>query len=438
MLFNGVIAANVMKSWTVEAASMPDGSQVELAGWVWDVREVGKIRFIILKDREGSIQVTVKKGDAPQGVWDAAAGLVKEDVILVKGVVKASRIARSGVEVMPSELRVLNRSKPLPIDIWGNVAQTELDARLRYRTVDLKRPESLVIFKASSAAVRAIRESLYDRGFIEVFTPKIISTSTEGGADLFPVQYFDAVAYLAQSPQLYKEELTASLERVFEVGPAYRAEKHSTTYHLNEFISVDLEAAFMNYRDVMSILEDVIINVYSNALKVPGVTDMNREISVPKKPFAVVSYDDALDMLGRKGINVKWGDDIPKEGLEALTGEIGSPFFLVNFPTSLRAFYTMPIEGDPSRSESFDLVIDGVEIVSGATRIHDRKLLENALISRGLNPANFESHLAAYEWGMPPHAGWGLGFYRLLMVMLRRSNIREVVLFPRDRNRLTP
>lgn len=136
------------------------------------------------------------------------------------------------------------------------------------------------------------------------------------------------------------------------------------------------------------------------------------------------------------------GDDIPKEGLEALTGEVGSPpFFLVNFPTSLRAFYTMPVEGDPSRSESFDLVIDGVEIVSGATRIHDRKLLENALISRGgLNPANFESHLAAYEWGgMPPHAGWGgLGFYRLLMVMLRRSNIREVVLFPRDRNRLTP
>lgn len=426
------------KQWTREVESLPDGTEVELAGWVWDIRDVGKIRFIILRDREGTVQLTIKRNHVSPKLWETAVSLAKEDVIAVKGTVKASQIAKRGVEVFPIELTVLNKSKPLPIDIWGNVSQTELDIRLKYRIVDLKRPESLTIFRASSEAARALRETLYERGFIEVFTPKIISTSTEGGADLFQVQYFETVAYLAQSPQLYKEELTASLERVFEIGPAYRAEKHSTTYHLNEFISVDLEAAFMDYRDVMDILEDVVINVYSSVIKVPGINELNNELSVPRKPFKVVTYDESLDILKKKGLEVKWGDDIPKEGLELLTSEVGSPFFLINFPTSLRAFYTMPMESDPSRSQSFDLVIDGVEIVSGATRIHDRQMLEKALIERGLNPANFESHLAAFNWGMPPHAGWGLGFYRLLMVMLRRSNIREVVLFPRDRIRLTP
>jgi len=426
------------KQWTREVESMPDGAVAELAGWVWDVRDVGKIRFIILRDREGTVQLTIKRNDVSPKLWETAVSLAKEDVVAVKGIVRTSQIAKRGIEVIPTELTVLNKSKPLPIDIWGNVSQTELDVRLKYRVVDLKRPESLTIFRASSEAARAIRETLYGKGFIEVFTPKIISTSTEGGADLFQVQYFETVAYLAQSPQLYKEELTASLERVFEIGPAYRAEKHSTTYHLNEFISVDLEAAFMDYRDVMSILEDVVINVYSSVTKVPGIHELNSELTVPKKPFKVVTYDESLDILRKKGLEVKWGDDVPKEGLELLSSEVGSPFFLVNFPTSLRAFYTMPIESDPSRSQSFDLVIDGVEIVSGATRIHDRQMLEKALMERGLNPANFETHLAAFNWGMPPHAGWGLGFYRLIMVMLRRSNIREVVLFPRDRTRLTP
>lgn len=422
--------------WTADIKPELDGREVTLAGWVWDVRDVGRIKFIILKDREGTVQVTVKRDSVSDDVWKAASSLNKEDVIMVRGIVKASRIARAGVEVEPIDIRLLNKASKMPIDIWGNVEETALDLRLRYRAVDLKRWENITTFKAMSEAVRAMRETLYGMGFVEVFTPKIIATSTEGGAELFVVQYFEKVAYLAQSPQLYKEELTASLERVFEIGPAYRAEKHDTTYHVNEFISVDIEAAFMDYRDVMGILEDVVVSAYDRVSRL--LSRVGRELKVPKRPFKVITYDDALGILEKRGIKVQWGDDIPKAGLEALSSEIGEPFFVIHFPTMLRAFYTKPLDNDESRSESFDLVIDGMEVTSGSTRIHDRKMLEEAMRKRGLNPENFQTHLEVFDWGMPPHAGWGLGLYRLMMVMLKAKNIREVILFPRDRYRLIP
>ncbi len=422
--------------WTSEVKPELDGKEVTLSGWVWEIRDVGRIKFIMLRDREGVVQVTVKRSSVNDETWDTVSKLSKEDVVSVRGIVRASKVAKTGVEVEPIEVKLLNKANPLPIDIWGNVDETMLDLRLRYRTVDLKRRSNVVLFKALSEVVRAMRATLYSHGFIEVFTPKIIATSTEGGAELFPVQYFERTAYLAQSPQLYKEELTASLERVFEIGPAYRAEKHDTTYHVNEFISVDAEAAFMNYRDVMGILEDVVVESYRATVGLLG--QIGREVKVPSKPFKVITYDDALSMLDKEGIKVKWGDDVPKEGLEALSKLIGEPFFIIHFPTMLRAFYTKPIEGDESRSESFDLVIDGMEVTSGSTRIHDKKELENAMKARGLNPDNFSTHLEIYGWGMPPHAGWGLGLYRLMMVMAGVRNIREVILFPRDRYRLSP
>ncbi len=425
--------------WTKNITPGLDGKEVVLAGWVWDVRDIGNIKFILLRDREGLIQLTVKKGTVPEDVWNVVSSLNKEDAIVVKGIVKASRIAKAGIEVFPSEVYIVARSKALPIDIWGSV-ETDLDTRLRYRSVDLKRPVNSLIFRASSEVTRAIRDSLYNHGFIEVFTPKIIVTSTEGGAELFTVQYFERVAYLAQSPQLYKEELTASLERIFEIAPAYRAEKHNTNYHLNEFISVDIEEAFANYMDVMDILEDVIINVHDRVNRAFS-DELNKygiEVRNPRKPFRRITYDEALDMLGKRGLKVDWGEDVPKNGMEILSEEIGEPFFIIHFPTNIRAFYTKPLDSDPRISESFDLVMGGLEIASGSSRIHDRGQLTEALRKRGLNPESFGSHLMIYDYGMPPHAGWGMGLYRLLMVLLRRSNIREVVLYPRDRFRLEP
>ncbi len=425
--------------WTRDITPELDGQEVVLAGWVWEVRDLGRIKFIVLRDREGFVQITVKKDAVPEQVWEACKGLNRENAIVVRGIVKASKIAKMGVEVVPREIHVVALSKPLPIDIWGTV-ETDLDTRLRYRPIDLKRPFNTLIFKIESDVTRIIREVLYEKGFIEVFTPKIITTCTEGGADLFAVQYFERIAYLAQSPQLYKEELVASLERVFEIGPAFRAEKHNTNYHLNEFISVDIEAAFMDYKDVMDILEEAIVCVYDQVRRRYG-EELKRhgiEIDDLKRPLPRITYDDALEILRKKGLNVKWGDDIPKAGLEVIGEEIGPAYFIIHFPTEARPFYTKPLDDDPVRSESFDLVIGGIEIASGSTRIHEKEMLVNALKSRGLNPEAFKMHLMIYDYGMPPHAGWGLGLYRLMMVLLKRQNIREVVLYPRDRWRVEP
>ncbi|MFB6469944.1 MAG: aspartate--tRNA(Asn) ligase [Vulcanisaeta sp. AZ3] len=425
--------------WTKDVTPELDGREVVLAGWVWDIRDIGSIKFILLRDREGMVQLTIKKSMVSNDVWSVVSTLNREDAIVIRGVVKASKIAKVGVEVFPSEVYVVARSKSLPIDIWGNV-ETDMDTRLKFRPIDLKRPVNSLIFRVESEVVHVIRDTLRSHGFIEVFTPKIIVTSTEGGAELFTVQYFERVAYLAQSPQLYKEELTASLERVFEIAPAYRAEKHNTNYHLNEFISVDMEEAFANYNDVMNILEDVIINVYDGIMRVFNneLSKYGIKIKVPKRPFRRITYDEALEMLSKKGLKINWGEDVPKNGMEMLSEELGEPFFIIHFPTDIRAFYTKPLDSDPRISESFDLVINGLEIASGSSRIHVKEQLIDALRKRDLDPKNFENHLMIYDYGMPPHAGWGMGLYRLMMVLLGRENIREVVLYPRDRFRLEP
>lgn len=422
--------------WTSEITPELHGKEVVLGGWVWELRDLGKVKFIVLRDREGFVQLTLKAGKTPEQVLKLFSELNREDVIVVRGVVEASKIAKRGVEVFPTDLWVLNKAKPLPLDIWSDTP--DLATRLRWRSVDLKRPRNLAVFTLSSEVLKEIRQVLYGERFVEVFTPKIIVTSTEGGAELFPVLYFERVAYLSQSPQLYKEQLTASLERVFEIGPAYRAEKHNTDYHLNEFISVDAEAAFMSYQDVMDVLEKIIRRVFTAVskheakLKEVGITPIASEISeVPR-----VDYDEAVDRLRGMGYAVRWGDDLNVEMQRALMKHYGPAYFIVNYPASLRPFYTKRREGD--KSESYDLIINGIEVASGATRIHRRDELEEEMRKRGLDPKLFESHLAVFDYGMPPHAGFGLGFNRLITAVLNLDNVRHAVLYPRDRYRVEP
>ena len=422
--------------WSSEITPELHGKEVVVAGWVWELRDIGKVKFLILRDREGFVQVTLKAGKTPDHVFKAFTDLGREDVVVVRGVVEASRIAKRGVEVYPLDIWVLNKAKPLPLDIWSETA--DLPTRLKWRSVDLKRPRNLAVFSLASRILREIREALYGERFVEVFTPKIIVTSTEGGAELFPVLYFERVAYLSQSPQLYKEQLTASLERVFEIGPAYRAEKHNTDYHLNEFISVDAEAAFMNYHDVMDLLEKIVRRV------VAAVAEEEKRLTeVGIKPVATelqgvprADYDETVDRLRQLGYNVKWGDDFTVDMQKALMKFYGPIYFIVNFPASLRPFYTKRRDGD--KSESYDLVINGIEVASGATRIHKRDELEEEMRRRGLDPRLFESHLAVFDYGMPPHAGFGLGFNRLVTALLNLDNVRHATLYPRDRYRVEP
>jgi nondiscriminating aspartyl-tRNA synthetase len=422
--------------WTVEITPELHGREVVVAGWVWELRDLGKVKFLVLRDREGFVQITFKAGKTPDHVFKTFDELGREDVVVVRGVVEASKIAKRGVEIFPLELWVLNKAKPLPLDIWSDTA--DLATRLKWRSVDLKRPRNLVVFSLASKILREIRNMLYEERFVEVFTPKIIVTSTEGGAELFPVLYFERVAYLSQSPQLYKEQLTASLERVFEIGPAYRAEKHNTDYHLNEFISVDAEAAFMDYNDVMDILEKMmkrvvaVVSEESGKLAEVGITPAVTELQkIPR-----VEYDEAIDKLRQLGYAVNWGDDLSVEMQKALMKFYGPVYFIVNFPAMLRPFYTKRREGD--RSESYDLIVNGIEVASGATRIHRRDELEEEMKRRGLDPRLFESHLAVFDYGMPPHAGFGLGFNRLVTALLNLGNVRHATLYPRDRYRVEP
>jgi aspartyl-tRNA synthetase len=276
--------------------------------------------------------------------------------------------------------------------------------------------------------------------FIEVNTPKIIGSATEGGADLFDFEYFSKKAYLAQSPQLYKEQLTLGLERVFEISPYFRAEPSHTVRHLSEFISVDLEAAFLDYVDIMDLVQELAIATI-NDLFVHHNEEMKHfenKLSIMVDTIPRITYQKCLDDLRGLGEKLEFGDDLSDPALKKL-GEIYQKFyFITEWPTKLKPFYILEQENKSELSKSFDLQYGYLEIVSGGTREHDPEKLKNKLLKKGLNPKSFSDHLKTFEWGMPPHSGCGLGFDRLMMILTNSSNIREVVLYPRDTDRLTP
>jgi nondiscriminating aspartyl-tRNA synthetase len=417
-----------------------DGEEVTLFGWVQEVRDLGALRFVILQDREGTIQVTILRKKASTEVLSKSEGLQKRYGIGVKGVVKKTDMTPRGVEVTPNEIRVFNIATPqLPIDITGKTP-AKLEARLDARALDLCQERNVATFKIQHAALHAIREFLFERGFLEVHTPRIIASATEGGAALFSVDYFERKAYLAQSPQLYKEQLVMSLERVFEVGPFFRAEESHTRHHLSEFMSIDIEQAFAEAEDVMQTLEQLMRFVCEQVSQKcrRELATLEHSVSVPEIPFQRLSYDEILEDLGHEGITVPWGEDIPLQALRTL-GKVHPYFyFITDWPTQSRSFYVKPREDRPRISEGFDLMWRWLELVSGGTRIASKELLVKRLEEKGLNPESFKSHLEAFDYGMPPHAGWAIGLERLTMLLTGKRNIREVTFYPRDRFRLTP
>jgi nondiscriminating aspartyl-tRNA synthetase len=417
-----------------------DGEEVTLFGWVQEVRDLGALRFIVFQDREGTIQLTVLRKKASNEVLSKSESLQKRYSIGVKGTVKKTNMTPRGVEVIPKELRIFGKAATqLPIDITGKTPAS-LEVRLDARALDLCQEGNVATFKIQHVALEAIRTFLFERGFLEVHTPRIIASATEGGAALFSVDYFERKAYLAQSPQLYKEQLVMSLERVFEVGPFFRAEESHTRRHLSEFVSIDIEQAFAEAKDVMQLLEQLIQHVCRAVVeKCPTeLTKLNHKVEVPCIPFNRLSYDEILQDLKGAGLNIQWGEDIPTEALRTL-GKIHPNFyFITDWPTECRSFYVKPQEGNPKASEGFDLMWRWLELVSGGTRISSKELLMKRLEEKGLNPESFKWHLEAFDYGMPPHAGWAIGLERLTMLLTGRKNIREVALYPRDRFRLTP
>jgi aspartyl-tRNA synthetase len=411
-------------------------TDVRIAGWVEDLRELGSIVFLTVRDSSGSAQVIA----APEQIMKNGSKITRQSVVTVSGIVQKSRAKAFPVEVKASQINVLTVVQhPLPIDPTGRV-NASLDVRLDSRALDLRNPRVLAFFKIRNEALQSVRKTLVTDGFIEVNTPKIIGSASEGGANLFSIEYFGRKAYLAQSPQLYKEQLTMALDRVFEIAAYYRAEKSHTIRHLNEFISIDIEGAFMDAEDVMKVAEQVVHNVLADvkAKCTDDLHQINTEITVPSLPFERVTYVQVLDELRKEDVKLEFGEDLPDHALRILGEKRKGYYFIVDWPLKLKPFYIHEKEDNPELSCSFDLQHGFLELSSGGRRQHDVNRLKARLQEQGLNPKDFADHLKVFEWGMPPHSGWGIGFDRLMMVVCDANNIREVVLYPRDTERLAP
>lgn len=415
-----------------------DGKEVVLAGWVHEVRETGKITFLVLRDSTGIVQIIGKKGETPDSLIKLMA-LPKESVIEVKGIIKRNKEAKKGFEIVPKEIINLNPlTKQIPFELTGKVP-AEIDVRLNHRYVDLRRLEVNAIFNIESTILQSFRNFFLEKKFREIRTPTIVEAATEGGAEVFPVEYFEKKAFLVQSPQFYKQfALMGGMDKVFMIVPVFRAEKSNTVYHLTESTQMDIEVAFADDNDAIKLLSEVVVFIIKEVIA-HNKTDLEQlgvELEVPK--VKVITYSDALAALNKNGENMKFGDDFTREREEKLAKLYGDGLIIREYPTELRAFYSMPKDGNAEISKSYDFIYKGLEISSGAQRIHIPDLLIEAIKKKGLNPKDFEFYIDSFRYGAPPHAGWSIGLERLAMKITGAKNIRETSLFPRDRKRVSP
>jgi aspartyl-tRNA synthetase len=419
--------------------------EITVEGWAQEVRNLGGISFLILRDRYGVVQVTCPKKKIAPEVMQAVTSLSRESVVRVTGTVKPSAQVKAGYEVIPSAVQVMSAAQtPLPMGVVDKV-DVEAETRFNHRYMDLRKPEVRAVFEIKSLTMRLIDEYLADNGFVEVFTPKLVASGAEGGSTLFKVDYFGKPAYLAQSPQLYKQMLMSTgLDRVFEIGPAFRAEPSDTARHVSEFISFDGEMAHIDsQRDVMAMIEGCTQFVISEVRERGkwALEAIGAEVTVPKAPYPVVTYERAVDMVKGAGFKIELGEDLGTEG-EKLLGDLmvqdgHDMYWIAEYPEAAKPFYIMEKDGTPY-SHSFDLDYRGQEISSGGQREHRYDRLVQRMEKLQLDPRSFEFYLNSFAYGMPPHGGWGLGVERMVQKMLGLSNIRETILFPRDRNRLVP
>lgn len=414
------------------------GKEVVLAGWVHEVRDIGKLIFLQLRDNTGIIQIIGKSGTTDPAVMKAM-NLPKESVVSIRGTVKASSEAKKGVEISPSEVRNLNPlTTTMPFDVASS-ALPELDVRLNYRYIDLRRPRPTAIFNIESTILGSFRSTVSKAGFTEIRPPCLVKEATEGGTDLFKVDYFGEDAYLSQSPQLYKQlAVIGGIDRVFMIIPAFRAEKHNTTFHLNEVTQMDVEMGFADHKDAIRLLKKTVSGIVKAVIKNNAADLATLGVTLKEEKVHEITYKEAVKRLHANGRPIEFGQDFNREDEAELAKLFGEMLVVKEYPTAVRAFYSMPKPGNTEVSNSYDFIYKGTEICSGAQRIHESHMLIDALTKRGNNPKNFEFYINAFRNGAPPHAGWSIGLERLAMKITGVDNIREASLFPRDRTRLTP
>jgi aspartyl-tRNA synthetase len=413
-----------------------ENERVLLKGWVHDFRLIGKLNFIILRDCKGFSQIVVKDEKFKEFLKD----LHLEDVIEVEGIVKKSKSEKFEFEIEAEKINIINKSQPqLPLDP-REVTKTNLETRLDWRFLYFRTQEGKAIFKIQTEIVKSFREYFLNKDFIEMQPPIIISSASEGGAELFELPYFEKKAYLAQSPQLYKQMGAISFEKVFMVVPVFRAEKFDQPTHLNEIRQMDIEMAFADDEDAIKELEGVFTYILKNVKEncTEELKILNQNLKVPNLPLKRVTYKEAVEALKKNGEKIEFGEDFSKMQEKKLAEIFGEAFILKDWPEKLKPFYAMPKENNPKIVKAFDLIYKGLEISSGSQRIHLPELLEKRIKDKGLNAKDFEYYINAFRYGAPPHAGWSIGLERLTMKICGKDNIQEVTMFPRTRTRISP
>lgn len=416
------------------------GESVLLKGWVYEIRDLAKLKFLLLRDFSGMIQCIIKD----KKIIKEILGLTLESVVEVYGKVKKAKIkaefARKDVELEVTNIEIISKAEKLPIHVNEKTTFTGLDKRLDYRSLDLRKPKIDAIFKIQSTISMVFREHFVRKGFIEFQPPSIIVSSSEGGTELFEAKYFEKKAYLAQSPQLYKQIVACSMEKAMTITPVWRAEKHNTVRHLNESRQMDIEVAFANTMIVMKQMEEVVQDIVKNVInKNKKELDLlNVKLKVPKAKY--MTFEDVVSLMKKHKIHVEKDDlniEVEKKFDKLFPDTI---IFVYDWPLSGKPFYIMPKDekADAKLSEGFDAIYKGWEISSGGQRIHLPDLLIKRLKAKKLNTKNFKSYIDSFRFGAPPHAGWSIGLERLTTLIVGEKNIREACMFPRDRDRLTP
>jgi len=415
-----------------------DGKEVIIMGWVSSVRDHGNLIFMMITDKNGDIQITAKKDVCNEEIRQEIVKLKEQSSVAIKGIIKPSNKAPHGAEIAPLEMKIFSQAEKIAPFTSQAKTVANIDTRLEIRAVDLRRNILQHIFKARSLVLKSIRDYLYEKEFVEINTPKMIATATEGGAALFPIFYYNKEAFLAQSPQLYKEQLTMSFEKVFEIAPIFRAEPSRTNRHLSEAISIDLEEAFADYNDIMKHIENIVKQVVLTVRNYNEKLNSDVKFQTPEISDSIpqYTYSELIEKMQKAGITTEWGDDLYASNLKKLN--ITGFYFIKDWPLGPKPFYVKAKADDSKISESFDFMYGDLELSSGSTRIEKRSELEERMKNKGFKLDTFDYHLRVFDYGVPPHAGCGIGLERLMMALTGTENIRDVTFYPRDVDRLTP
>lgn len=413
--------------------------EIKIEGWLYRVRRLKSITFLVIRDRSGLVQCVIENNNID------LSSLKLESVVSIVGIAKKSNNSLNPFEILVESFEIISEAHELPIELNKKELDVNLDTILNNRAISIRHEKVNSIFKIQNIIVQSFMEFLISKGFTEIFTPKIVAEGAEGGTEVFKLEYFEKTAYLAQSPQFYKQMMVgAGFERVFEVAHVYRAEQHNTSRHLNEYISMDLEIGFINNEfDIMNLEEDLIkfilkaIEVKGKEyLKILNVNIPKIDVSIPK-----IELNEAIEILKKVYGKGDLEGDLDPEGEKLICKyakeKYGCDFiFLTNYPKRKRPMYTMPFEEQGTRS--FDLLFKGVEITTGGQRINDYNMLIKSIENKGLNPKDYESYTDIFRYGMPKHGGLAIGLERITTQLLNLENVREASLIPRDRTRITP